>query len=130
MPKSIRVTCLATVFLLVSGLAYSASAPASLVKPSDYPSLSEKELGHVQWLVKLALQPPGDWSNMGGLEEGQEGLEGYRYQLGYMTYALALAQYHKTPAYRELYQRVYAGIYRRLLPLFKEIQEITGYPRT
>ena len=30
--------------------------------------------------------------------------------------------------YRELYERVYLKMYRRLLPLFKEIQRITGYP--
>jgi len=77
------------------------SASAS-IDAKNYSSLSEKELGHVLWLVKLAQQPPGDWSYMGGLEEGQEGLEAYRYQLGYMAYALAIAQYHKTPAYREM----------------------------
>jgi len=31
--------------------------------------------------------------------------------------------------YQELYQRVYRKMYERLLPLFKEIQEITGYPK-
>jgi len=30
--------------------------------------------------------------------------------------------------YRELYDRVYTKIYKRLLPLFKDIQDITGYP--
>lgn len=30
--------------------------------------------------------------------------------------------------YRELYDRVYTRIYSRLLPLFKNIQDITGYP--
>ena len=30
--------------------------------------------------------------------------------------------------YRKLYERVYLKMYDRLLPLFKEIQEITGYP--
>ena len=85
------------------------------VKAEDYPSLSEKELGHVQWLVKLAQQPLGDWSYMGGLEEGQEGLEAYRYQLGYMAYALALAQYHKTPAYRELYQKALDNLIQKMI---------------
>jgi len=31
--------------------------------------------------------------------------------------------------YQDLYQRVYRKMYKRLLPLFKEIQEITGYPK-
>ena len=30
--------------------------------------------------------------------------------------------------YQALYERVYTKIYDRLLPLYKEIQEITGYP--
>jgi len=30
--------------------------------------------------------------------------------------------------YRELYRRVYLKMYRRLLPMFREIQSITGYP--
>ncbi|MBA4369553.1 MAG: carbohydrate kinase [Desulfobacterium sp.] len=30
--------------------------------------------------------------------------------------------------YKEIYQRVYLKIYRKLLPIFKEIQDITGYP--
>jgi len=31
--------------------------------------------------------------------------------------------------YAELYERVYLKMYDRLVPLFKDIQEITGYPR-
>jgi hypothetical protein len=98
--------------LCLAGPAYSASLQA---KASDYPSLSDKELGHVLWLVKLAQQPPGDWSFMGGREEGQEGLDAYRYQLGYMAYALALAQYHKTPAYRELYQKALDSLIQKMI---------------
>jgi sugar (pentulose or hexulose) kinase len=30
--------------------------------------------------------------------------------------------------YQDLYQRVYLKIYKKLLPLFKEIRDITGYP--
>lgn len=41
------------------------------VKPEDYPALTEKEIGHIRWIVKLAQQLPGDWSYMGGQEPGQ-----------------------------------------------------------
>jgi hypothetical protein len=115
MAKSMKIVCLAAIIALVSGFANQAFAASLPVKAGDYPSLSEKELGHVQWLVKLAQQPLGDWSYMGGLEEGQEGLEGYRYQLGYMAYALAIAQYHKTPAYRELYQRAMDNLIQKMV---------------
>ncbi len=30
--------------------------------------------------------------------------------------------------YRQLYERVYLRMYKQLLPLFREIQKITGYP--
>jgi hypothetical protein len=110
-----KIVCLAAIIALVSGLTGQGVAASLPVKADDYPSLSEKELGHVQWLVKLAQQPLGDWSYMGGLEEGQEGLESYRYQLGYMAYALALAQYHKTPAYRELYKNAMDNLIQKMV---------------
>ena len=51
---------------------------------------------------------------MGGVEEGQEWMEAHRYQLAFMTYALSLAQYHKTPAYRELYQQAMDQLIRKM----------------
>jgi len=115
MPKSTNAAWTAITLLLLAAATNQGCGSQAPVKTdtaanavavaNDYPSLTDKELGHVRWLVKLAEQPFGDWSHMGGKEAGQEGLEAYRYQLGYMAYALALAQYHKTPAYRELYQR-------------------------
>ena len=73
-------------------------------------------MGHLGWIIKLANQSPGDWLYMGGgLEQGQEWLEAYRYQLAFMTYTLALAQYHKTPAYRELYQKAMDQFIQKLV---------------
>ena len=31
--------------------------------------------------------------------------------------------------YKNLYERVYLKMYRQLLPLYREIQAITGYPK-
>ena len=101
--KAISITL--SFLLLLAVFTSPGLSATNPVKPSDYPSLSDREMGHLRWIVKLANQLPGDWSYMGGLEPGQEWLEAYRYQLAFMTYALALAQYHKTPAYRELYQK-------------------------
>jgi hypothetical protein len=106
---------LMTMFLVLAGLAQTGFAAPAAINPGDYPSLSGKELGHIQWIVKLAQQLPGDWSYMGGKEEGQGGLDAYRYQLGYMAYALALAQYHKTPAYRELYQSSIDNLIQKMI---------------
>jgi hypothetical protein len=115
MARSTRLICLAAIVALSPGLVHLAFSGSAPVIAEVYPSLSIKELGHVQFLVKLAQQPPGDWSYMGGREEGQEGMEAYRYQLGYMAYALAFAQYHKTPAYRELYQKALDNLIQKMV---------------
>jgi hypothetical protein len=109
-----RGTCLLVIFVFVLGFATQGFSSGLTVKPGDYPSLSDKEMGHIRWIVKLAQQPPGDWSYMGGEEEGQEWMEAYRYQLAFMTYALALAQYHKTPAYGELYQKTIDSLVQKM----------------
>jgi hypothetical protein len=104
-------------FVLVcfTGFAVAADAGPAAIDATHYPSLSDKEIGHLRWIVKLAEQPPGDWSHMGGAEPGQENMEAYRYQLGFMTYFLALAQYHKTPAYREVYQRAMDRLIQKMV---------------
>ncbi|MCZ8153596.1 MAG: hypothetical protein O9292_14550 [Rhodobacteraceae bacterium] len=66
--------------------------------------LDDKTLGHLRHMVNLSRQIPNDWSDMGPYDPSQEGDDAYRYQLAYMTYALALTQYHHTPAYRELWR--------------------------
>lgn len=105
MVKRTAITCFLVIALLLVGFTNQVFPAAPIFKGSGYPALSDKEIGHIRWIIKLAQQPSGDWSYMGGEEEGQEWMESYRYQLAFMTYALALAQYHKTPAYRELYQQ-------------------------
>lgn len=108
--------CLIGLSLMISLVAWGSVGAKTLdIKSSDYPSLSEKEVGHLRWIIKLANQAPGDWSNMGGKEPGQEHLEAYRYQMAFMTYALALAQYHKTPAYREIYQQAMDRFIQKML---------------
>lgn len=92
-----------------------APAQATDINPAAYPQLSDKELGHVRHMVRLANQPPGEWTDMGIAEPGQEGLDGYRYQLAFMSYALGVAHYHKTPAYRELYQRAIDQLIQKML---------------
>ena len=96
---SVAVTATAILFVRCGD---SKRQAGQKIQPESYPALSAKEVGAMRWFVKLANQAPGDWSDMGGLEPGQEWLEAYRYQLAFMTYFLALEQYHKTPAYREL----------------------------
>lgn len=77
----------------------------------DVPVLNERQLGHLAFIDRLSRQIPGDWRFMGADEPGQGGFDSYRYQLAMMSYAVALAQYHYTPAWRE----VHAGIDARLI---------------
>lgn len=84
---------------LVSAAAFSAS---QAVNPQDYPKLTDKELGHIRHLVRLAHQLPGDWAGFGSLTLATERTRTFQIAFGAM--ALALAQHQYTPAYRELYQ--------------------------
>ena len=82
---------------------------------SNIHGLDEKSLGHICHMVNLANQIPGDWSDMGPYDPTQEGDDAYRYQLAYMAYALGLAQYHRTPAYRELYRDTMAKLIEKMM---------------
>lgn len=77
--------------------------------------LDDTTLGHLRHIVNLSRQIPNDWSDMGPYDPSQEGDDAYRYQLAYMTYALALTQYHHTPAYRELWRDTIARLIGKMM---------------
>mgnify|MGYP003408934663 FL=1 len=77
--------------------------------------LDDKTLGHLRHVANLSRQMPNDWSDMGPYDPSQEGDDAYRYQLAYMTYALSLAQYHHTPAYRELWRDTMARLIGKMM---------------
>lgn len=90
-----------------------AEQPAAL-DPAAYPELDAKQIGHLRHMLKLSRQLPGDWSEMGSnwwntLERSLQ------YQLAFMCYAVGLAQYHYTPAYRELYREMLASFMDKML---------------
>src|SRR5690606_37100515 len=75
----------------------AAAEPGADINAADYPSLTDKELGHVRRMVDLSRQLPGDWSGMSDdlwsvAERTQQ------FQLAYMAMALALVQHQYTPA--------------------------------
>lgn len=59
--------------------------------------LSDEELGIQRFILDLALQPLGAFEGFDHIE--QLGGSAYRYQLNSISYALALAQYNRTPAF-------------------------------
>lgn len=80
-------------------------APRTAVLKNDGPRgflpLDDKQLGQLAFIDHLSRSLPGDWSHMGSHEPGQGYFDAYRYQLAMMSYALSLAHYHYTPAWRE-----------------------------
>ena len=89
------------------------AAPA--VNASKYPALTTEQLGHINYIVNVAKRLDGDWSEMGHSEPGQGGFDAYRYQLAMMSYTLNLANYHYTPAYRDIYQQATAGLIDKMM---------------
>ena len=87
------------------------SAPVDVRK---YPALSDKEIGHIRHFLKLSRQLPGDWSGMGD-NWWQTPERTLQYQLAFMTYGLATAQYNSTPAYRDVYRETMDRLIEKLL---------------
>jgi hypothetical protein len=93
--------------------------PADL---STYPLLDDLQAGHLRHLCNLMRQPDGDWSKMGALEDGQEGLSAYRYQLSHIVYALGLAHYHHLPAAPCVFKEAMVAAIRKM-----RRREVWGY---
>jgi hypothetical protein len=62
--------------------------------------MTEEQLGHLRHFDNLSRQLPNDWSSMQGKGIGQDDFGGYRFQLAYMAYALALTHVHRRGASR------------------------------
>jgi len=116
-------TCVSSLLLLFFLTVWGGIGGAETleINARDYPSFSHEEMGHLRWVIKLANQLPGDWSYMDKEIMGQGSMEWpktdnkFRYQLAFMSYFLALAQYHKTPAYREVYQQAMDKLIQKML---------------
>ncbi len=60
--------------------------------------LDDLQAGQLRRIVNLASQLPDDWSGMQGRSTLQEDFGSLRFQLAYMSYALALTHVHRLPA--------------------------------
>ncbi|MFI9386461.1 hypothetical protein [Kutzneria sp. NPDC052558] len=69
-------------------------------------TLTAEQLGHLRHFDNLSRQLPNDWSLMQGKGTNQEDFGGYRFQLAYMAYALALTHRHRLPAAPGLFQPI------------------------
>lgn len=60
--------------------------------------LDNEELGHLRHFDNLSRRQRNDWSLMQNKSVGQDDFGGYRFQLAYMVYALALTHRNRLPA--------------------------------
>ena len=65
--------------------------PSHQVPNTARTELTPEQVGHLRHFANLLGQQSNDWSFMQGKGLGQDDFGGYRFQLAYMTYAMALA---------------------------------------
>lgn len=75
----------------------SNQSPQPSVNVSDYPKLNDKQAGHLRHFHNLVSQPDGEWYHFGSSDPHSEFDDAARYQLATMTYAMAVAHFHRLP---------------------------------
>jgi hypothetical protein len=77
--------------------------------------LDRLQLGHLRHFTNLAAQLPNQWDLMKGRSYGQEDFGGYRFQLAYLAYALALTHRHRLPAAPGVFKRAFEKLIEKIL---------------
>lgn len=77
--------------------------------------LDDLQLGHLRHFANLSRQLPNQWDLMKGKGYGQEDFGGYRFQLAYMSYALALTHRHRLPAAPGVFKPVFERLIAKML---------------
>lgn len=79
------------------------------------PVLNDMQAGSLRRIFQLADQLRDDWSGMMGRSTHQEDFGSLRFQLAYMSYALALAHVHRMPAAPGLFKRPFQRLIEKIL---------------
>lgn len=79
------------------------------------PMLDDLQAGSLKRIFDLAAQLPDDWSGMMGRSTLQEDFGSLRFQLAYMSYALALTHVHRLPAAPALFRRSFDQLIQKIL---------------
>jgi linalool dehydratase/isomerase-like protein len=77
--------------------------------------LTTEQLGHLRHFDNLSRRLPNDWSSMHGKGVGQDDFGGYRFQLAYMAYALALTHVHRLPAAPGVFKETFERLIEKIL---------------
>ncbi|OKO89160.1 hypothetical protein AC629_07385 [Bradyrhizobium sp. NAS80.1] len=80
-----------------------------------FESLDKLQIGHIRHFDNLSRQPPNQWKLMKGKGYGQEDFGGFRFQLAYMAYALALTHRHRLPAAPGVFKPVFERLIEKML---------------
>lgn len=78
-------------------------------------TLTPEQISHLRHWDNLSRQQPNDWSFMQGKGVSQDDFGGYRFQLAYMIYGLALTHRHRLPAAPGLFQPIIQRLIEKLL---------------
>jgi hypothetical protein len=77
--------------------------------------LTSDQIGHLRHCDNLSRQPINDWPLMQGKGIGLEDFGGYRFQLAYIAYALALTRLHRLPAAPGVFQAIINRLIDKIL---------------
>lgn len=95
--------------------AHEASVKADLRWVDAIPALDAAQAGSMRRMLNLAGQLPDDWSGMMGRSTLQEDFGALRFQLAYMSYALALTHVHHLPAAPGFFQPAFDRLIDKML---------------
>jgi len=77
--------------------------------------LDDKQAGHLRRILDLAERLPDDWSGMSNRTSLQEDFGSLRFQLAYMSYALALTHMHRLPAAPAVFRKPFDSLIQKML---------------
>ncbi|MBF0441297.1 MAG: hypothetical protein HQK54_05280 [Oligoflexales bacterium] len=92
------------------------------IVPDSYPQMDRMEIGHLRYFMTIARQDLDDFSllpsgNLYGIPKTgamQTSMASFRYTLAFMTYFLALEQFHKVPANTDMIQPLMDRLIRKM----------------
>lgn len=80
------------------------------------PELTDQQTGALRRILNLSSRLTGDWSGMMGFDvAGGEDFGAFRFQLAYMSYALALAHVHRMPAAPGVFKKPFERLIQKIL---------------
>src|SRR5437879_502279 len=80
------------------------------------PELDDLQTGAIRRITSLSRQLSGDWSGMMGRDIVlSEDFSALRFQLAYMSYALALAHVHRLPAAPGVFKKPFENLITQIL---------------